>query len=306
MKPIKYMYNILILSSSILSITRSITRTFSIQKNVRFDSILDLIGSPNADVGCDHVIADVGCDHALLSILLANRYNHISKIYALDVSAAALESAAKTLLLQSPDIQSKVNIIESKGLNAIISKNIKNISTIVVAGMGTNTAKDICNHDHLDYINCNNVILQPWPPHIVPVLNLYKHFTNNNWKIDDQRIIQSGYYQHLTTKFIRCNKNNNNNNDNTNDKYNSISSWPLTQRLLQQSGSSSSSSTTIEYKVFIDYLNNQNNNFFRVKQNKPKPDINKVNDNNNNSNNNDNDIITNAEKDIIAILEKYQ
>jgi len=273
---------IVLLSSFFISI-RSLS---GISKKQRFDSIKELISS-NAEV-----VADIGCDHGLLAIGIATESCNVHKVYAIDISSAALDGARKNTLLRSIPIQQKINIIEGDGLNCIVSDQI--VDTVICAGMGTTTAREICNHNHLDNVNCDSVILQPWPPHILPVLKLYQHFINTKkWIIEDQRIIQSGHYQHLTTKFVRCNNDIINDNTTTNDNKNSLLKWPLTQRLLTNNAS-------IESKVFIDYLRNQNNNFFRVKKAKSKVD------DDNDKNHDDYDMVTNTERDILQILERYK
>ena len=268
----------IVLLSSLLTSIRSLS---GISKKQRFDSIKELISS-NAEV-----VADIGCDHGLLALSIAADYSNVHKVYAIDISPLALDGARKNTLLRSISVQQKMNIIEGDGLNAIVSD--QNVDTVICAGMGTSTAREICNHNHLDNVNCDTVILQPWPPHILPVVKLYQHFINTKkWIIDDQRIIQSGHYQHLTTKFIRSN------NGIINDNNNSLLMWPLTQRLLINNAEHS-----IESKVIIDYLRNQNNNFFRVKKAKSKVD------DNNDKNHDDYDIVTNTERDILQILETY-
>ena len=274
-------FTILLVSFSLLSCRLySSSISNSLGKKQRFDSILELI-SPSTQY-----IADIGTDHGLLPLKIAAEYNHIMKIYAIDVSSLALEGARSNLLLKSTDIQNKIEILEGKGLTPILKNKVE---TIICAGMGSNTAQDICNHSHLDSINCERIVLQPWPNHIFPILKLYKHLIDtNNWIIDDQRIIQSGHYQHLTTSFIRATTTNNNNNHDNNNN-NSLLSWPLTKRLLQNNPKDT------ENKVFMNYLINQNANFFRVKKGKCQAIL---------SSDSTNDIITRAEKDILEIIEK--
>jgi len=275
----------IVLLSSLLTSIRSLS---GISKKQRFDSIKELISS-NAEF-----VADIGCDHGLLALSIAADYSNVHKVYAIDISSSALDGARKNTLLKSISVRQKINIIEGDGLNAIVSD--QNVDTVICAGMGTTTAREICNHNHLDNVNCQSVILQPWPPHILPVLKLYQHFINTKkWIIDDQRIIQSGHYQHLTTKFVRSN-NDIINDKTTNDNNNSLLKWPLTQRLLTNNVEQS-----IESKVFIDYLRNQNNNFFRVKKAKSK-----VDDDDNDKKHDDYDIVTNTERDMLQILERYK
>jgi len=226
------------------------------------------------------VVGDIGCDHGLLAASIAE-YNNISKVYALDISSLAIENCKRNLAERSIDIQKKITILEGDGLKPILLEKTV-VDCIVVAGMGTNTAREICNENDLDFIKCKEIVFQPWPPHLIPVLNLYNHLLDtNNWMIKDQRIVQNGEYQHLTTSFVRSYPDL----DGGTNK-NSILTWPLTKRL--------SKDMTKENKIFIQYLTNQNNNFFRVKKNKAKSAA-----------NHDNDIITNTEKDIAYILEKY-
>lgn len=266
--------------TSITSII-SIRSFSSIRKQQRFDSIIELI-SPSS-----RVVADIGADHGLLSLTIAE-HDNVNKVFTVDLSPLALAGARRNLESSPLNIQNKVTIIEGDGLNPILSTNT-DVDTIILAGMGTNTAKSICNQNHLNMIKCNSIILQPWPPHLVPVIKLYKHLLDtNNWKIEEQRVVQNGAYQHLTTSFVRSK------NIDGDDK-NSILNWPLTKRLSKQNKSE-------ENKIFIDYLNNQNNNFFRVKKNKSKSIVTLIIDENDK---NHHDIITSAEKDITHILQQW-
>lgn len=88
----------------------------------------------------DDILADIGCDHAYLSIYLAKN-KLCKKVIATDVNTNALNIAKKNI--EKNKLANKIATYLSDGLQNVCDKEI---NTIVISGMGTNTILHILNH----------------------------------------------------------------------------------------------------------------------------------------------------------------
>ncbi len=86
-------------------------------------------------VGKCKTLADIGTDHALLPINLVLS-GKVDKAYACDINEGPLEVAKKNI--EKYSLKGKVFPILSDGL-----KNVPDCETVVIAGMGGETIKDI-------------------------------------------------------------------------------------------------------------------------------------------------------------------
>lgn len=84
-------------------------------------------------------VLDVGCDHALLSIYLLEN-NLCQKIIASDINSNALSQAQKNIKLHHLNLK----IYLSNGLKDI---PLKDLNTLIISGMGTNTILNILSDD---------------------------------------------------------------------------------------------------------------------------------------------------------------
>ena len=121
-----------------------------------------------------HVI-DIGCDHGLLDIYLT-LYNN-NKCIASDINKNAIQNAINNIKKQNLNIPT----VLSNGIDKI---DIKNISTCVIAGMGTSTIKEILNTDKIKLID--TFIIQ----------------TNNDYYSLRKTLINKGYYIEDEISFI--------------------------------------------------------------------------------------------------------
>lgn len=60
----------------------------------------------------------------------------------------------------------------------------------------------IVNLSHLDSLGINRIIVQPWPPNILPVHAMHTMLLDNGWQFGDQGVDVTSNH-HLTTCFIR-------------------------------------------------------------------------------------------------------
>ena len=93
-------------------------------------------------------ILDIGCDHALLDIYTVKTKKNIRAI-ASDINKGPLKSAKENV--KKYKLEDKIKVILADGLD---SYN-KDVDTIVLSGLGTNTIIDILEQgkEKLEYIN---------------------------------------------------------------------------------------------------------------------------------------------------------
>ena len=97
-------------------------------------------------------IIDIGCDHALLDIYIANEMG--KRLIASDIHEGAVNNAAKNI--EKYEALSMVDLRLGNGLNVV---NPEEINTIIIAGMGYNTIKDILSNSE-KMTNVNKIIVQ--------------------------------------------------------------------------------------------------------------------------------------------------
>lgn len=90
-------------------------------------------------------IIDVGCDHALLSIYLLKNKKNI-KVIASDIHEGPLQKAKENI--KKYDLEDKIEVSLANGLE----KLNKETDTVVIAGMGYLTIKNILENGNLDNI----------------------------------------------------------------------------------------------------------------------------------------------------------
>lgn len=138
----------------------------------------------------DDFVVDIGCDHAYLDIYLAK--NKLCKgIIASDINKNALNIANANI--QKNDLQQKIKTILSDGLKKI---NTEQINTIVIAGMGTKTIKNILNDkEKLTFIK--KMIISSNNDHY----SLRKYMQKNGYKLVDEKIIYEKNHYYVISKY---------------------------------------------------------------------------------------------------------
>lgn len=90
-------------------------------------------------------VIDVGCDHALLSIYLVENKKNI-KVTASDINEGPLQKAKENI--KKFNMEDKIEVSLANGLE----KLTKETDTVVIAGMGYLTIKNILENGNLDNI----------------------------------------------------------------------------------------------------------------------------------------------------------
>lgn len=126
----------------------------------------------------EDTVIDVGCDHALLDIYLAKEKG--KKAIASDINKNAYEIAKRNI--QKYELENQIELFLTNGVSGL---PIKEDSTLVLAGMGTLTMKQILKE------------LKEYPNQIILQSNndlesLRKYITSIGYYIDQEEIVIEG------------------------------------------------------------------------------------------------------------------
>ena len=139
-------------------------------------------------------VVDIGCDHAYLGIYL-KKNNLCKSVISSDINEHALENAKNNI---------KRNRLE-KAIKCILSDGFNNIDdslydTVVIAGMGTRTIKEILNNkDKLK--NVRKIILSSNNEQY----QLRKYMQKRNYTLKDEKIIYEKNHYYVISKYV-CGK----------------------------------------------------------------------------------------------------
>ena len=145
----------------------------------------------------EDIVIDVACDHAYLAIYLKEN-NLCEEVYASDISKEALKNAQKNIQASKVSIKT----YHADGLKNIPLKE-NNINTVVIAGVGTNTALNIVKN--ADY---------PISKYIISSNNnheeLRKTMQELNYYNEEEIVIKDHHKFYPIIKFIKSSKKDNN------------------------------------------------------------------------------------------------
>jgi Methyltransferase domain len=165
-----------------------VIRSFVTSIPHRLKTIIDMI-PPGS------IVADIGADHGILSVSLLN---NAKKVYSVELSPlAASNGVSKLVNLLDSDKRNKIEVLVGDGVTALLEvKDIRNVDTLVMAGMGSISILQILVRDnkmtldctprlrnlsHLSSLGISQIILQIWPPNLLPMLKLTRFLMDNSW-----------------------------------------------------------------------------------------------------------------------------
>jgi len=99
-------------------------------------------------------VVDIGCDHGLLDIYLVQNRSNI-RVIASDVNESALNNAKNNI--KKYKLDNEITTVLSNGLDNI---DVKDIDTIVIAGMGAHTAVGILYNNLKKLKNVTKLVIQ--------------------------------------------------------------------------------------------------------------------------------------------------
>ena len=114
--------------------------------STRLQMIFDIIPT-------DSTVVDVGCDHAYLAIELIKQKKS-SKVYALDNKKGPLNQAK--INVEQENLVNQVDLVLMDGL----SDFKENVDTVVIAGMGVETAIEILENSYQDLKQFSQIVIQ--------------------------------------------------------------------------------------------------------------------------------------------------
>ena len=99
------------------------------------------------------IVADIGADHGYLSMFLAQKYNH--KGYATEYGKGPFYKVIDKV--EENNLQNLVECYQADGLEGLR----EDVNTLIIAGMGGRTIKDILCRKPKDLVNINKIIVEP-------------------------------------------------------------------------------------------------------------------------------------------------
>lgn len=140
-------------------------------------------------------VVDIGCDHAYLGIYLTQN-NLCKNVIAADINENALQNAINNI--KKSGYSKKIKCIQSDGLEKI---DMKNIDTIVIAGMGTKTIKHILD-DAEKLTNVKKIIISSNNEHY----ELRKYMQNKSYILEDEKVIYDKKHYYIISKYTKGTK----------------------------------------------------------------------------------------------------
>ncbi len=148
-------------------------------------------------VPINSVVADIGCDHGLLSIYLFQS-KKVKKIIAADINENALENARKNIKKYS--LEEGIETRLGDGISVI--KDIDNVDTLVIAGMGERTITKMF-YDEIDKLNnIKTIIIQS----NTRVEYLRREIVKLGYIISDEEIVLDSKKYYIVIKFEKGKK----------------------------------------------------------------------------------------------------
>ena len=161
-----------------------------IKLSKRLEAISSLI--PN-----NSKVIDIGCDHGLLDIYLYQQ-KISTKVIASDVNENALNNAKQNI--KKNKLEKVIETRLGNGLDTL--KDIDDIDTIIISGMGAHTVVGILKNNLNKLKNINTIVIQS----NTKIEFLRKEITKLNYLIEDEVLIADNKKIYTVIKFIKGKK----------------------------------------------------------------------------------------------------
>lgn len=135
----------------------------------------------------DSLVYDVGCDHGLLDIYLT-LYNNC-KCVCIDVSNEIISRAIKNI--KKYNLEDKIDVRVGNGFEKL---ELNESSTLVLAGMGTQTIIKIISKNKTNTVICQTN---------TDIYELRKKVCENGYYIEDEKIVFENNRYYVTIKFCK-------------------------------------------------------------------------------------------------------
>ncbi len=144
-------------------------------KSKRIDKIISFVGK-------NEKVLDIGTDHAYVPIYLY-KSGITTNIIAVDNNDKPLQSAIKNI--KKHDLDGKFEVYKSDGVQNV--KHLKEIDTIIIAGLGGNTIAKILKGKNKDGEKIKSKLILHPTNHET---NLRRALSSLNYKIIDEEIVK--------------------------------------------------------------------------------------------------------------------
>ncbi|WP_408954843.1 tRNA (adenine(22)-N(1))-methyltransferase [Natroniella sp. ANB-PHB2] len=141
--------------------------------SARLAAIVEMIDLPTK-------VADIGTDHAYIPIYLAQN-SDCSTIIASDAKEKPYQFAVQNV--EQMGLARQVDVRLGSGLSVL---NDGEVETVILAGMGSQTMRNIISADYELAQNLERLILQP----MAGAASLRKWLVNNNFKIINESLVK--------------------------------------------------------------------------------------------------------------------
>ena len=142
-------------------------------------------------ITCDDKLIDIGCDHALLDVYLCEKYKKMN-IIASDIHEGALKNARKNI--EKYKMDNRISLRLGDGLSIV---NKDEINTIVIAGMGFYTIKDILsNKEKME--NVKKIVIQS----NTDVVKLRKYIISLGFMIKSEQLVKDNEIIYTVIEFV--------------------------------------------------------------------------------------------------------
>ena len=137
-------------------------------------------------------LIDIGCDHALLDIYLCDQYENL-KVIASDIHEGALKNARNNV--NKYNLEKRISLRLGDGLTVA---NPEEYDTILIAGMGYYTIKDILSNEY-KMKNVKKIVIQS----NTDVVKLRKFVIKLGYKIVKEKLVKDNDIIYTIIEFGR-------------------------------------------------------------------------------------------------------
>ncbi|MBM7556262.1 tRNA (adenine(22)-N(1))-methyltransferase [Halanaerobacter jeridensis] len=141
--------------------------------SARLKKIIEILDLPTT-------VADIGTDHAYIPIYLAQN-SECSAIIASDAKKQPYQVAVEHV--QRAEVSKRVEIRLGSGLSVLKEEEVE---TVIIAGMGGPTIKEIIATDYKLAQQLEQIVLQP----MAGAASLRKWLVDNRFKITDEKLVR--------------------------------------------------------------------------------------------------------------------
>jgi len=169
----------------------------------RLQAPLNLLVARSGTGYTQGVIADIGADHGILSQAILDKQApskdaHVH-VHAVELSRLAYDTGIGQLQGHVEGLSTHLG----DGLYVLVEQGLA-VDAVVVTGIGAPGIRRIVNGAALRKVGCTQVIVQPWPPNLIPLLALHRSLEESGFLHHEQVITKHGKHVSITSSFVNA------------------------------------------------------------------------------------------------------